>query len=286
MIGGSHLLQGGLVEPARDPQATDANAFENEHAVGNDYRFAPHRPIGDVDAVLTEQLHHPQSAVATHRIEGKSCSATSHDFFGCAAALVIIDEHGIRTQLLERGKLAFTAHEGNRPHTHVASNLDHATTDRRITQVLGNPVTFPELGKSMQQAPSGGRVHLEHGRLQAIDLGWQPEQPTCRHRGVRRPSIGSLEKHHPVPLLKIIGPTSLNHTASLDAGHSGELQPDPVGAFNGVEVGRVDGCRRDSHAHLAFSGSRRSKGLHFKRICRYSGIAKDQTQGLAHELRV
>ncbi len=227
-------------------------------------------------AALAQQFHHAQRAIATHGIEGEGGVRPAKRFLGGGHADIVVEKHFIGSQIAELLDDFAAAHEGNRMDSQIARELDHAAADRGVAEVLDDPVAAVQSLEAVQQSPGGRRVYLEHGGLHGVDARRQPEQDVGRNGGVRGPRRGATEEHDVVSRFEIVRGAGFHDSASFHAGDCGKIQFHAVGAFDGIQVRRIDRSCRDADQDFSRFRCLRRKRIQFKHLTGFPRLPKPQ----------
>jgi len=250
------LLGGGLVaEPAAQPEAVETQAAEDEQAVWNLERLTGHRTVGDERAAGGEGVGEIQGARAADGIQGETRGGAAHEGGARGAEVRVIEDDAVRAEGEQLVDELGTADDVERAQAEAAGELDDAPADAGVRGVLDDPVAGCEGGEIVQQRVGGGRIHRDHAGLVRIDAGGQGNDAVGRDVARAAPRARAERRDEVTGAESGDGRTEGGDAAdAFVAGDCGKIGKLTVGAFDDVEVGRID--RRGQHfeAHLVGGG--------------------------------
>jgi hypothetical protein len=163
-------------------------------------------------------------------------------------AFVVVEQDGVGTEGFELVDQFRPADEVEGAEAEMGGELDEGATDAGIGGVLDHPGAFFERGVVLQQRPGGDGIDAQHAGLHAVDLRRDPSEVVLRGGEVLRPATGSEEGNDDVSRAQGGDGRAdgFDFSTAFMAGDAGGMRRASVGAFDEIDVSRIDG--RVAHA--------------------------------------
>ncbi len=174
---------------------------------------------------------------------------------GVGGEIGTVDQHDIGAERRELGTDIVAAHDIDGTDAALLRQRDQVAADRRIGDVLDDPVAGLQRDVVFQQQQCGRRIDAQHRRLRDVQAGRERDRVLGLDAAALRPVL-ALHVDDELARLHMRHARSDRHDPADAFGARGRRQrrPQPVIAAAQRQIGRVDRKRQDVEHDLARAG--------------------------------